>query len=154
MQKDGRILYLTEAIDENQYWNIPIANNTCLLLGTGTSITQAAMRMLAQDGVKLQRYLLSPLSKPILSRGEGSYFVETALICSSYIFATKMLSDLNRRIPSMLKLINQAKRINSKWIHKTVKRTGAFDKNDLCPCASGFSIKSCITKSGRLELVK
>lgn len=37
MQKDGRVLYLTEAKAENQYWNIPIANTTCLLLGTGTS---------------------------------------------------------------------------------------------------------------------
>lgn len=51
MQKDGRVLYLTEAKDANQYWNIPIANTTCLLLGTGTSISQAAMRMLAQAGV-------------------------------------------------------------------------------------------------------
>ena len=51
MQKDGRVLYLTEAKREYQYFNIPIANTTCLLLGTGTSITQAAMRMLAQAGV-------------------------------------------------------------------------------------------------------
>lgn len=51
MQKDGRILYLSENKKEYQYWNIPIANTTCLLLGTGTSITQAAMRMLAQAGV-------------------------------------------------------------------------------------------------------
>jgi len=51
MQKDGRVLYLSEASKEHQYWNIPIANTTCLLLGTGTSITQAAMRMLAQAGV-------------------------------------------------------------------------------------------------------
>lgn len=51
MQKDGRVLYLTEAKNQNQYWNIPIANTTCLLLGTGTSVTQAAMRMLAQAGV-------------------------------------------------------------------------------------------------------
>ena len=51
MQKDGRVLYLTEAKDENQYWNIPIANTTVILLGTGTSITQAAMRMLASAGV-------------------------------------------------------------------------------------------------------
>lgn len=51
MQKDGRVLYLTEAKSENQYWNIPIANTTCLLLGTGTSVTQAAMRMLASAGV-------------------------------------------------------------------------------------------------------
>lgn len=51
MQKDGRVLYLSESKKEYQYWNIPIANTTCLLLGTGTSITQAAMRMLAQAGV-------------------------------------------------------------------------------------------------------
>ena len=51
MQKDGRVLYLTEEKNENQYWNIPIANTTVILLGTGTSITQAAMRMLASAGV-------------------------------------------------------------------------------------------------------
>lgn len=51
MQKDGRVLYLTEASKENLYYNIPIANTTVILLGTGTSITQAAMRMLSQAGV-------------------------------------------------------------------------------------------------------
>ncbi len=51
MQKEGRVLYLTEEKNENCYWNIPIANTTCILLGTGTSITQAAIRMLASAGV-------------------------------------------------------------------------------------------------------
>ena len=51
MQKDGRVLYLTEGKKANQYWNIPIANTTVIMLGTGTSITQAAMRMLASAGV-------------------------------------------------------------------------------------------------------
>lgn len=51
LQKDGRVLYLTEEQDNKKYWNIPIANTTCILLGIGTSITQAAMRMLAQAGV-------------------------------------------------------------------------------------------------------
>jgi CRISPR-associated protein Cas1 len=51
MQKDGRVLYLTEAKKENHYFNIPIANTTVLLLGNGTSITQAAVRMLSQAGV-------------------------------------------------------------------------------------------------------
>lgn len=37
MQKDGRVLYLAEAKDENQYWNIPIANTTVILLGINTS---------------------------------------------------------------------------------------------------------------------
>lgn len=51
MQKDGRVLFLSGNNDTNAYWNIPIANTTCILLGTGTSITQAAMRMLASAGV-------------------------------------------------------------------------------------------------------
>ncbi|GLR72731.1 hypothetical protein GCM10007852_36390 [Agaribacter marinus] len=51
MQKDGRVLYLSDADKENLYYNIPIANTTVILLGNGTSITQAAMRMLSQAGV-------------------------------------------------------------------------------------------------------
>ncbi len=51
MQKDGRVLYLTQSKKSNLYFNIPIANTTVILLGTGTSITQAAVRMLAQAGV-------------------------------------------------------------------------------------------------------
>ena len=53
MQKDGRVLYLTETKNHNQYWNIPIANTTVVLLGIGTSITQAAMRMLSSAGVMI-----------------------------------------------------------------------------------------------------
>ncbi len=51
MQKDGRIVYLTETKKENLFWNIPIANTTVILLGSGTSITQAAMRLLSGAGV-------------------------------------------------------------------------------------------------------
>ncbi|MGD9211582.1 MAG: type I-F CRISPR-associated endonuclease Cas1f [Desulfobacteraceae bacterium] len=51
MQKDGRVLYLTAAKKDNLYFNIPIANTTVILLGNGTSITQAAVRMLAKAGV-------------------------------------------------------------------------------------------------------
>lgn len=53
MQKDGRVVYLTETSRENLYWNIPIANTTVILLGTGTSITQAAVRLLSAAGVLL-----------------------------------------------------------------------------------------------------
>ena len=51
LQKSGRVVYLTEAKSNKQYWNIPIANTTVILLGTGTSITQAAVRMLSSAGV-------------------------------------------------------------------------------------------------------
>ena len=47
----GRVEYVTEQGKASLYWNIPIANTTTLLLGTGTSVTQAAMRELAKAGV-------------------------------------------------------------------------------------------------------
>lgn len=47
----GRVEYVTDEGKRALYWNIPIANTTTLLLGTGTSITQAAMRDLAKAGV-------------------------------------------------------------------------------------------------------
>ncbi|MFK4751846.1 type I-F CRISPR-associated endonuclease Cas1f [Oceanobacter antarcticus] len=49
----GRVEYVTEAGKESLYWNIPIANTTVILLGTGTSITQAAVREFAKAGVLL-----------------------------------------------------------------------------------------------------
>ena len=47
----GRGEYVTDEGKRSLYWNIPIANTTALLLGTGTSITQAAVRELAKAGV-------------------------------------------------------------------------------------------------------
>ncbi|MGB7344254.1 MAG: type I-F CRISPR-associated endonuclease Cas1f [Pirellulaceae bacterium] len=53
--KEGRVLFLhaEKGQKDNTYWNIPVANTTALLLGTGTSITQAAVRLLAEAGVML-----------------------------------------------------------------------------------------------------
>ena len=47
----GRVEYVTEEERRSAYWNIPIANTTCILLGNGTSVTQAAMRELGKAGV-------------------------------------------------------------------------------------------------------
>lgn len=47
----GRVEYVTDEGRQSLYWNIPIANTSTILLGTGTSITQAAMRELAKAGV-------------------------------------------------------------------------------------------------------
>lgn len=53
IQNGGRVEFLTQEKDKQAYWNIPIANTTVLLLGCGTSITQAAVRMLAAAGVMI-----------------------------------------------------------------------------------------------------
>ena len=49
----GRVEYVTDQGKRSLYWNIPIANTTTVMLGTGTSITQAAVRELAKAGVLL-----------------------------------------------------------------------------------------------------
>lgn len=49
----GRVEYLTSAGKQCAYWNIPIANTSVILLGTGTSITQAAVRELSRAGVPI-----------------------------------------------------------------------------------------------------
>lgn len=49
----GRVEFVTDEGNRSLYWNIPIANTTSLLLGTGTSITQAAVRELAKAGVMI-----------------------------------------------------------------------------------------------------
>ena len=49
--KGGRVEYVTDEGKRSLYWNIPIANTIVIILGTGTSITQAAMRELAKAGV-------------------------------------------------------------------------------------------------------
>ncbi len=54
MMRDDRVDY---AVDKESagtfYWNIPTGNTVVLLLGSGTSITQAAARRLSEDGVML-----------------------------------------------------------------------------------------------------
>lgn len=47
----GRVEYVTSEGKGSYYWNIPIANTTALMLGMGTSVTQAAMREFAHAGV-------------------------------------------------------------------------------------------------------
>lgn len=52
LQKDERIVWLTETGEDiEQYFNLPERNTALLLLGKGTSVTDAAMRRLAESNV-------------------------------------------------------------------------------------------------------
>lgn len=82
MQKDGRILYLTEEDKANLFYNIPIANTTSILLGTGTSITQAAMRLLSQAGVLVG--FCGGGGSPLFMGAEREVYVEWMMPQSEY----------------------------------------------------------------------
>ena len=54
MQKDDRVVYLTDGGDDlDRYFNVPERNTALLLLGKGCSITDAAARKLAESNVLL-----------------------------------------------------------------------------------------------------
>ncbi len=59
----GRVEYVTDEGSQSLYWNIPIANTTAVMLGTGTSVTQAAMREVATLAKWMQRFKM-PTRKP------------------------------------------------------------------------------------------
>ncbi|MDD2222842.1 MAG: type I-F CRISPR-associated endonuclease Cas1f [Pseudomonas sp.] len=54
IQQDGRVVYLQEeGVDSSSFFNIPEKNTALLLLGKGSSITDAAARKLAESNVML-----------------------------------------------------------------------------------------------------
>lgn len=78
----GRVEYVTEEPNRAKYWNIPIANTTSILLGTGTSVTQAAMRELARAGVMVG--FCGGGGTPLFSGGEVGIEVSWILPQSEY----------------------------------------------------------------------
>ena len=52
-QVDEKIAYSLAQKGMTQYFSLPIANTNVILMGSGTSITQAAMRLMADNGVML-----------------------------------------------------------------------------------------------------
>lgn len=53
MVKDEKLTYVRQEDAYQKFWSIPYGNTSVLLLGTGTSITQPAARLLAEEGVML-----------------------------------------------------------------------------------------------------
>lgn len=78
----GRVEYVTDSKRAAQYWNIPLANTTTILLGTGTSITQAAMRDLSRAGVVVG--FCGGGGTPLFSAGEADLDIDWQLPQSEY----------------------------------------------------------------------
>ena len=94
------------------------------------------------DGQFLRRRLISARAKPIHSNFIPNH--DAVFITNSYVFIVRVLADLQTRIPGMLRLIEQSKKIAKRKIHKMVKKNrAAWKKNELCPCASGKTIRDC-----------
>jgi len=125
----GRVEYVTDAGKRSLYWNIPIANTTTILLGTGTSITQAAMRELAKAGVLVG--FCGGGGTPLFSANEID--VDVAWFCpqseyrpTEYLQAwVRFWFDDDLRLYAA-KAFQRARtaRLREQWVHRQLREAG------------------------------
>jgi CRISPR-associated protein Cas1 len=134
----GRVEYVTEKGKDSLYWNIPIANTTSILLGTGTSITQPAMRELAKAGVLVG--FCGGGGTPLFAANEVQIDVSWLMPQSEYR-PTEYLQqwvqfwfDEEKRLEAakLFQLI-RLEQIEKHWLSPRMQRDGSFlvDKNQL-----------------------
>ena len=130
----GRVEYVTDSGKRSLYWNIPIANTTTILLGTGTSITQAAMRELAKAGVLVG--FCGGGGTPLFTASEVDVDVAWLSPQSEYR-ATEYLqawvrfwfTDEFRLLAAKAFQTARLQRIATQWTHRSLKDHGfAIDK--------------------------
>ena len=157
----GRVEYVTDQGKQSLYWNIPIANTTSLLLGTGTSITQAAMRELAKAGVLVG--FCGGGGSPLFAANEVEVEVSWLNPHSEYR-PTEYLQhwvsfwfDEDSRV-SAAKAFQRVRfeQIRKHWLDSTMQRESAFDLRAAALTAildtTQKSLESCQTTTAILSL--
>ena len=127
----GRVEYVTDAGKRSLYWNIPIANSTSILLGTGTSITQAAMRELSKAGVLVG--FCGGGGTPLFSANEVDVEVawfnpQSEYRPTEYLQAwVKFWFDDSLRLQAAKAIqLARVQRLKTEWRHRTLRKAG-FD---------------------------
>jgi len=125
----GRVEYVTDEGKRSLYWNIPIANTTTLLLGTGTSITQAAMRELAKAGVLVG--FAGGGGTPLFSANEVDIEVAWFSPQSEYRPTEYLQAWVRFWFDDDLRLTaakafqqSRAQRIHAHWRHRSLREAG------------------------------
>ncbi|RMX06663.1 type I-F CRISPR-associated endonuclease Cas1 [Corticibacter populi] len=125
----GRVEYVTDAGKRQLYWNIPIANTTSILLGTGTSITQAAMRELAKAGVLVG--FCGGGGTPLFSANEVDVEVAWLTPQSEYrpteylqAWVQFWFDDELRLIAAKALQTARMQRLTNEWNHRALKDAG------------------------------
>ena len=127
----GRVEYMTDAGKQSLYWNIPIANTTTVLLGTGTSITQAAVRELARAGVMIG--FCGGGGTPLFAGVERETEVEWLLPQSEYRPTTYLqhwllfwFDDALRLAAAKVFQQSRLARLKDQWLHHRPLRDQGF----------------------------
>lgn len=128
----GRVEFVTDEGRRSLYWNIPIANTTTVLLGSGTSVTQAAMRELAKAGVLVG--FCGGGGTPLFSANEVDIEVAWFSPQSEYRPTEYLQHWVKFWFDDALRLqaakafqMARMERIRQHWLHARALRDEAFD---------------------------
>ncbi|MFW7525647.1 type I-F CRISPR-associated endonuclease Cas1f [Vibrio ostreicida] len=155
----GRVEYVTDQGKESLYWNIPIANTTALMLGTGTSITQAAMRELAKAGVLVG--FCGGGGTPLYSGNEVQVDVSWLLPQSEYRsteylqqWVSFWFDDRHRLDAAKLFQLERIQQIRKHWLSSNIKNDFNLNSEQLEVALRRFEDKmqTCATTQDLLSL--
>ena len=163
--KGGRVEYVTEQGRESLYWNIPIANTSTVMLGSGTSITQAAIRELAKAGVMVG--FCGGSGTPLFAATEKSQEVEWISGQSEYRpteylqqWVRFWFNDDLRLAAARSFQLSRLERLGTLWGHSKLMKDEGFDipldvLNSLivankAAIANAEDITALLTAEGRL----
>ena len=143
----GRVEYVTDAGKRSLYWNIPIANTSTILLGTGTSVTQAAMRELAKacvlvgfcGGGGTPLFTASEIDVDIAWLSPQSEYRPTEYLQSWVRF---WFNDEARLLAAKAFQVARLQRIAGQWTHRSLKDVGFdVDKSRLTALLEGSAAR-------------
>ncbi|MEZ9798390.1 type I-F CRISPR-associated endonuclease Cas1f [Vibrio cyclitrophicus] len=155
----GRVEYVTDQGKESLYWNIPIANTTALMLGAGTSITQAAMRELAKAGVLVG--FGGGGGTPLYSGNEVQVDVSWLLPQSEYRpteylqqWVSFWFNDYYRLDAAKLFQLERIKQIRKHWLSTNIKNDFNLNNEQLEGALNRFEDKmqTCVTTQNLLSI--
>jgi CRISP-associated protein Cas1 len=131
----GRVEYVTEESNRSLYWNIPIANTTSILLGTGTSVTQSAMREFAKAGVMVG--FCGGAGIPLFSGTEREFDVawitpQSEYRPTEYLQAWSHIFFEEERRLAAAKVFQtvRLKQVQKHWLSQSIKRQSELSLND------------------------
>lgn len=145
--KGGRVEFVTDEGKRSLYWNIPIANTTSVLLGTGTSITQAAVRELGKAGVMLG--FCGSGGTPLFTANEVEFDVSWFSPQSEYrpteylqAWVRFWFDDKQRLMAAKFLQFARLQRIRSVWLNNRILSDNGFriEKDQLEPVLQKFEV--------------
>ena len=119
-QVDEKLTYSQAQKGVTQFFSIPVANTNVILMGSGTSITQAAMRLMSEHGVMLAS--VGGGGTPLFLASQSEYRE------NKYFFAyLKKWQDQKQR----LQMARDFQQYRMEFVAKQWKRLGIADNNKI-----------------------